>query len=362
MNISPLVSVLMPVYNAEKYLAEAIESILNQTYPHLEFLILNDGSTDASTEIINCYHDHRIRVIHSPENIGLIAQLNIGLALATGQYIARMDADDISQNTRLEKQVRFMETHPEVGLVGSAIQHFKNKEIIYTETFPLAHEQIKSFLIFDTPFAHPAVMLRRQVLLDNKLTYHPEYKAAEDYKLWFDMLLVTKGANLAEPLLLYRDSGTQVSKQHHSQQITNAGKTRSAVFRLLGHELTPGEFSFHNRVWYQPWEPNPLFFNRAINWFTQLLEINQKSNFFQPAALGYTLGLFLFRQCLQHAAVGFNTDKIYQNSPFYAYYRPPASALLKLRWAPFYRHVHYYFRYYGSAVKQRLKKMLPPNS
>ncbi|KAA5544220.1 glycosyltransferase [Adhaeribacter rhizoryzae] len=359
MNTYPLVSVLMPVYNAEKYLAEAIESILNQTYPHFELLLLNDGSTDASAAIIGRYHDNRLRVMHSPENIGLIAQLNKGLALATGQYIARMDADDISLPNRLEKQVGFMEAHPEVGILGSAINHFKHNKIIYTETFALEHDKIKSFLIFDTPFAHPAVIMRRQVLLANNLSYQPQYQAAEDYKFWLDMLLVTQGANLAEPLLLYRDSGTQVSKQHQSLQVTNAGKIRAEAFQLLSLQLTPEEFNYHNQLWYHPWEPNELFFSQAINWFTYLLEANNKRKLLLPAALGYTLGLLLFRQCLQHAAVGFNAFKIYQSSPLYAYYQPTAAALFKLRWAPFYRHANYYFRYNGSLLKQKLKKLLP---
>lgn len=359
MSSYPLVSVLMPVYNAEKYLPEAIESILNQTYPHFEFLILNDGSTDNSAAIVSGYQDNRIRFIHSPENQGLIAQLNTGLNLATGQYIARMDADDISVKNRLEKQVTFLEANPQVGIVGSAINNFAQTTIIYTETFPLEHNQIKSFLLFDTPFAHPAVMLRRKVLTENNLKYHPAYQVAEDYKLWLDMLQVTQGANLPEPLLHYRESGTQVSKQHYSLQVGNAGKTRQEAFNLFNLPVTPTQLQFHNRLWYHPWEPTTIFFNQALDWLTKILDLNNKNKLLKPEALGYTLGLFLFRHCLQHASVNFNTYKIYRYSVFYKYYRPSASELFKLRFSPYYRHLDYHFKAKGSFLKKQLKKILP---
>lgn len=357
MNSSPLVSVVMPVYNAEKYLPAAIESILNQTFSDFEFLILNDGSTDNSAAIISRYRDSRIRLIQAAENQGLIAQLNQGLHLARGRYIARMDADDISLKNRLEKQVKFLEAHPEVGILGAAISHLGPAGITYTETFPLTHPRIQSFLLLDTPFAHPVVMLRRAVLLENHLHYHPAYPAAEDYKLWLDMLQVTQGANLPEPLLYYRDSGTQVSKQHHALQISNAQKTRQEAFNQLGLALTPAQFKFHNYLWYQNWEPNAAFFTQATSWYTTLFNLNTTTRRLPPAALGYTLGLFLFRQCWQHASVNFNAYKIYRNSVFYTYYRPSRAQLVKLMVSPYYRHVTYYFRTRGAHYKQKLKKI-----
>src|SRR5688500_8514963 len=109
----PLVSVLMPVYNAEAYVSEAIQSILQQTYKNFEFLIINDGSTDNSEKLINTFSDSRIRYIRNSENIKLVATLNKGIDLSVGKYLVRMDADDISLPERLQKQVDFMETHPE---------------------------------------------------------------------------------------------------------------------------------------------------------------------------------------------------------------------------------------------------------
>ena len=116
--MNPKVTVLMPVYNCEKYLRESIESILNQTFKDFEFLIINDGSSDKSAEIVESYNDNRINFVQNEKNIGLAASLNRGLDIAKGEYIARMDADDISLPERLEKQVRFMETNPQIGICG----------------------------------------------------------------------------------------------------------------------------------------------------------------------------------------------------------------------------------------------------
>ena len=120
----------MPVYNGERYLREAIDSILNQTFKDFEFLIINDGSTDLSVEIIESYADKRISLAHNGQNLGLITTLNRGFDLACGEYIARMDCDDISLPDRLEKQVVFMDNHPEIGICGSWVSAISDEKLI----------------------------------------------------------------------------------------------------------------------------------------------------------------------------------------------------------------------------------------
>ena len=128
--MNPKVTVLMPVYNGEKYLKEAITSILLQTFDDFEFLIINDGSSDASVDIIQSFRDPRIRLVHNDTNIGLIATLNKGLKLAHGKYVARMDQDDISLPRRLEKQTYFMDNNPDVGVCGTWIKLFMGLDYI----------------------------------------------------------------------------------------------------------------------------------------------------------------------------------------------------------------------------------------
>ena len=148
--MNPLVTVLMPVYNGEKYLKEAIESILNQTFKDFEFLIINDGSTDNSVKIIQSFNDLRIRLIHNESNIGLIKTLNKGLKLSNGKYIARMDCDDVSLPKRLSVQINFMEKHPEIGVCGSWVKII-GLEQKFINKYPQKHEEARHIFYLTRP-------------------------------------------------------------------------------------------------------------------------------------------------------------------------------------------------------------------
>ena len=358
MNTAPLVSVLMPVYNAEKYVAEAIESILNQTYTNFEFLIFNDGSTDASAAIINRYHDNRIRLINAPENTGYVPHLNAGIDLAKGKYIARMDADDISIGTRLEKQVAFMEANPEVGLVGTAINTFDANGPVFTWFPEQTHEAVKCYMLFDTCFAHPSVMLRKEILLQHQLRYDATYMPAEDYKLWTDLVLITQAANLKEPLLNYRESVTQISQQKSHLQVGNANRVRREMLGHIGIEPTPEQLDFQAEILDGHWPPNKQFFSSVLEWFNFLIMSNRRTNFFEPEELGKTLSKLLYRHCLEHASIKFDAYTLFRKSDLYNYYQPSAADLLKLKFAPYYRFINFHYRANGLLIKQRLKKYL----
>ncbi|MDR0686703.1 MAG: glycosyltransferase [Dysgonamonadaceae bacterium] len=194
----------MTVYNGELYLGEAIDSILSQTFGDFEFIIVNDGSTDATSKILDSYTDKRIRRVDNTENMKLVYSLNRGLSLCNGKYIVRMDADDIALPERLQVQFDFMESCPEVGICGSYVKSFceetkKTKLLV----FPTDDSWIRAFAFFQSPFIHPSVILRREILINNNLSY-PNYYRAEDYALWTEMLKYTKGANIPHVLLDYR--------------------------------------------------------------------------------------------------------------------------------------------------------------
>ena len=181
-----MITVLMPVYNGESYLREAIESILNQTFPDYEFLVVNDGSTDSSPEIVKEYavEDARIRLIDNRLEKGIVGALNTGLNEAKGDYVARMDADDISLPHRLAEQVRFMDDHPEVGVCGTWMSTIEDGGSRLWFSFPADHERIKIGLLFYTPLAHPTVMIRRAYFEKYGLRYEECFEHAEDYELW----------------------------------------------------------------------------------------------------------------------------------------------------------------------------------
>lgn len=220
---SPLISVIMPVYNAETYLAEAIESILNQEFTDFEFLILNDGSADRSIDIIRSYDDPRIIVCNSDVNKGLIFQLNRGIKTSRGKYIARMDADDISLPARLKTQIDFLENNPQYGLCGTWFKAIGNLNTIF-ET-PRAFAEIKLALYFYNPFCHPTIVIKRELLVENNILYR-DLLHAEDYLLYIDLLDKCKMANIPEVLFIYRWENSNISVVHAGKQRDNAGLAR----------------------------------------------------------------------------------------------------------------------------------------
>jgi glycosyltransferase involved in cell wall biosynthesis len=231
MGAQPLVSVLLPVYNGQLYLADAIDSILHQTYNHFEFLIINDGSTDNTDAIISSYTDPRIRYIKNEENIKLIATLNKGLVLATGKYIVRMDADDIALPERIAEQVAFMEDHPNVGVCGSGLLQIRPDGDIVHIYYPETDNQIRLRMLQDSPFAHPAVIIRKEVI--GNATFNPQYLHIEDYAFWFTLSLTTKMYNLRQHLLKYRLHSAQISSVHRNHQLSLNAELRNHIFSKL---------------------------------------------------------------------------------------------------------------------------------
>lgn len=225
------ISVLMPIYNAEKYLHESIDSILNQTYQNFEFIIINDGSTDGSADIVRSYKDPRIIFVDNPKNSGLVAVLNQGLDMAQGEFIARMDADDISLQSRLEKQIKFMKKHKDVGICGTFFHIFGNQinRIEKKKLLPSLKDMLKT-----SPVGHPTVMMRKSVLNKYHLRYDPRYKYAEDYELWTRAIKYTKIANLKDVLLNYRWSGDNVSITHNSEQLQTSEIIKQKIRRKIG--------------------------------------------------------------------------------------------------------------------------------
>lgn len=224
-----LITVLMPVYNCELYIKEAVESILSQTYSDFEVLIIDDASTDKTVSIIKSYPDSRIQLIEKPVNSGYTNSLNQGLKLAKGKYIARMDGDDISLPERFAKQVAFLEKNPEVVLCGTSYEIMGDlKQTI----IPEKHDDIKLALLKINCLAHPSVMIRKSTLMDFSITYDVSKEPAEDYALWVKLVSIGKSHNLQEILLKYRIHDNSVSRQKTENQENKAIEAR---FQLLNN-------------------------------------------------------------------------------------------------------------------------------
>jgi glycosyltransferase involved in cell wall biosynthesis len=217
----PAISVVMPVYNAERYVGEATRSILTQTFRDFEFVIIDDGSTDGSPEILERFAagDGRIRLVSRP-NTGIVGALNEGLAMARADLIARMDGDDVARPDRLERQAAYLAEHPECVMVGSRVL------VIDPDGRPLkvmgdalTHEEIDQGCLDGRgqPVYHPAVMYRRRVVLEVG-AYREIYEDAEDLDLFFRLAEVGRIANLEEPLLEYREHMAKVGRARAASQ------------------------------------------------------------------------------------------------------------------------------------------------
>lgn len=228
----PKISVIMPVYNGEKYLRQAIDSILSQTFSDFEFIIINDASKDSTEEIIKSYNDERIVYLKNEENLGVAGTLNKGIDAARGEYIARMDADDISMPDRFLKQVTIMDSNKDIGVCGGNLiifgEEIDERNFIYSET----DKKIRVDMIFNSAFAHPAVMIRSSILSDN-IRYDIDFEKAEDYKMWYDIMRVSKGYNIQEPLLRYRHHQKQVTKVNKDEQTVAVTKMRKVMYDTL---------------------------------------------------------------------------------------------------------------------------------
>ena len=209
------VTVLMPVYNGSRYLRQAIESILGQTWSDFEFLIINDGSNDNSRDIILSFDDRRIRLVDNPSNIGLTKSLNRGLQLARAEYIARQDADDISYPERLERQVKFLDEYPDVVLLGTrtrAIDESGKPQKENLLRIPIGLLAIRWYLMFQNAFIHSSVMFRRSIICEKLGGYDESFAKAQDYELWSRIARSYAVENLSDVLLDYRfEYGSTVS-------------------------------------------------------------------------------------------------------------------------------------------------------
>lgn len=209
---SPLISVILPVYNAEKYLKESMDSILSQTISDFEFIIINDGSKDKSADIIKSYSDARIVYIEQ-QNMGLANTLNKALGIAKGKYIARQDNDDVSHKDRFKKQIEFLEKNPTIALVGTwaRIIDEQGNDTGRSHKHVCNSDYLKLELVFDNPFVHSSIMAKKDCLLKVG-GYNPSNEIFEDHNLWSRVSYQFDVANLPEELLLYREVNTGMSK------------------------------------------------------------------------------------------------------------------------------------------------------
>jgi hypothetical protein len=243
----------MSVHNGAEFLRPAVESILGQTVGDFELLVFDDGSTDESGAILRSYRDERLRIVRNETCIGLTRSLIHGLELARGELVARMDADDIALPHRLGAQQAFLDRHPDVGIVGGQVTFIDRcgRPVPRVYPYPRDDLHIRWMSAFQNPFAHPAVMVRRPLLVRHGLTYDAHFRSSQDYDLWARLLRVAHGANLRVPLVRYRLHEKSVGRVRAAESTTNRCAIGMRTLRawLPGLEFSPRQYLVWQRVY-----------------------------------------------------------------------------------------------------------------
>ena len=310
--MNPMVSVLMPVFNGEKYLSEAIGSILNQTFTDFEFLIIDDGSTDRSIEIAKSYSDPRIKILLNDANYGIVKALNRGLKLSKGKYIARMDADDISIPSRFQKQYDFMEKNQDIGICGTWIELFGTKSEVWSP--PITHNEIFVGMLFESMIYHPTVFIRRELIVSLKQFYNEAFQAAQDYDFWVRLSLNgIKFANIGEVLLKYRIHANNISKLYSQIRMESAYAVIDLFLQKLNISYSDIEFKSHIIL-----RNGKIVCKAELKeiklWLNKLIQANEVIKLFPKESFANELSMRWFRVCYNSYIIGLYSFFYYQNN------------------------------------------------
>ncbi|MCX7772823.1 MAG: glycosyltransferase [Clostridia bacterium] len=308
--LTDLVSVVMPVYNGAAYLREAIESILNQTYGNFEFIIIDDGSTDDSCEIIRSFQDTRIIYVKNEHNLGISASLNKALGLAKANYIARLDCDDIASPNRLEVQLRYMKKNQDIGICGSWVQYFGIKKGVMT--YPIYDQHIKAFLNFRNAFAHPSVMMRKSVFENYPICYSAN-SVIEDFKLWSQCANYTKFHNIPMRLTSYRIVESSLSHDPQKQK-----RIMEAYYKLVDENLksnfkidiTARQILVHSAD-INVIRENEIKIQEVLDWLNYLNRVNAQKKVYNQSAMHAMLSYRWYEICSAYSFEGLRTFSKY---------------------------------------------------
>jgi glycosyltransferase involved in cell wall biosynthesis len=318
---NPRISVLMPCYNAEKYLPEALSSILNQTYTDFEVVAIDDCSTDSTAAILLRFAaaDKRVKIYRNEQNLKLIKTLNKGVGLCLGKYIARMDADDIALPERLEKEVGFLDAHADYGVVSVQFSTFHGEEKkLYPYSNPTEYEELQAYMLFKSGICHPASMIRKTVFTELGLKFEEQYLHVEDYAFWSKALYKTKLGNIGgEPLLWYRVHSSQVSSLFEETQRQN----KREVFKIHCRQLHLDESDEGLEIYASVAEANPLyasfdFLDKCEHFMLNLIKINNQRPFCSAVFLKNMLALHWIRLCA-NSRLGLKAMNRCRKSPLY---------------------------------------------
>lgn len=303
---------VLPVFNGEKYLSAAVSSVLEQTCSDFELVVVDDGSTDRTGEILAAIADPRLRVIRHPRNCGLVAALNEGIRNSGGEFVARMDADDLCHPSRFAKQVAFMEAHPNVSICGTWFRTFGAKDA-YVRS-PVAPEHIRARLFFGWAVGHPTLMIRRAFLERSGLGFDEAFRHCEDYDLLERAAGFGQIACLPDFLVSYRIHDAQVSAIRARQMSEKADCVRLRQARRLLGGISSAESDLHRDL--ATGVPQASMLSFAERWLFRLDQANRESGTYHADYFRTGLEELWYRaHAVQAASIGAGLLRSYWNSP-----------------------------------------------
>jgi glycosyltransferase involved in cell wall biosynthesis len=311
----PKVTVLMPVRNGAAHVRSAVESILRQSLKDFEFLVIDDASTDNTPEIISSFSDPRVKLLANKIGLGVAKALNLGLNEVHGEYVLRMDADDISLPDRMRTQVAFLDQNPSVGTCGSWAR-FMGNELPVLLRNPVGPDNVKAYMQFANPICHPSAVIRKSVLDAHALRYNPEFSCSEDFDLWSRMSEFSKLDNIPQVLMRMRIHGSSVTRKTSdlmSRQTCEILKRHLVKLEIIP---SPEQLEFHRRIGHGCRMENRDDILKAENWLLLLREANQRTGYHPGVIFDAILGMIWFKMCSNSGNLGFWILKRQCNSCF----------------------------------------------
>jgi glycosyltransferase involved in cell wall biosynthesis len=318
--MQPLVSVLLPVFNAAEFLEPALTSIFRQSYSNLEILAIDDGSTDESVSVLERFTDSRLRIVRNEQNRGICMTLNRAIDLAGGDYLARMDADDICHRDRIRTQMAFLESNRQVGICGTAMRRFgRGMPSIWRG--PTTDEEIRCLLFFESPMAHPTVLFRADIFRHG-LRYDPDMRHAEDYDLWERASHFTRLANLPAVLYRYRVHVSNTLSQPSNRVRETTERVRRRLLSYLYPAPSDEELRLH-RLLLGHEEIEALNDLEAVSqWCTVLIQANESRKSYAQMCFRREIARRLFYACTRAGRCVSPAFDVYRAFPYCRQFHP----------------------------------------
>ena len=324
----PKVSVVLPVYNVAAHIKGTIESLLRQTFQDFELLVLDDCSTDDTVAQVSTIADPRLRLIRNPQNLGRAGTDNAALPHVQGEYIAKMDGDDICHPERLAKQVAYLDAHPEVNIVGSFMQNFGAST--YLNRYPAQPADTQVLTLFTLPTGNPSAMMRTSLFRDQGMRYDAALRQTEDYDFCARYIRQLRIATIQEPLIEYRVPEQVQKKAILSERANVSDVVREQLMQQWGIPHTPRELHVYNNVAMLERPSGDVSLAEVEAWLQKLLAYNEQQPLFEPQALRRGLGERWFEVCYTYRQARLGSWLHYRRSPLARYWQPTGRQQLGL--------------------------------